>query len=211
MLSRRFRVARVSSIVSVLTTVALALGCVAPSLAAAAQANGPDTTIALPALDAPPSLAGTIDDSWSTGAHVSLPTDYTNRRPSGEQTGVVIARDGDAIDIAFDVHQRGGRIASQETNGSSVLSDDYVGAYFWPQGTHGFQYEFVANPRGARYQTSSENSSYAPQWTAVAKENANGYSVTMRIPLTLIRTGGLRIFQWHRRASTDTLRIRSCR
>ena len=174
----------------ILGAIVLAFACLKPSFAAAATANGPDTAIALPALDAPPSMSGAIDDSWSTGAHVSLPTDYTNRRPSGEETGVVVARNGDAIDIAFDVHQSGGRIASQQTNGSSVLSDDYVGAYFWPQGTHGFQYEFVANPRGARYQTSSENSSYSPQWTAVAKENASGYVVTMRIPLTLIRTGG---------------------
>jgi len=160
-----------------------------PSVAAAASSSS-SATIALPALDAPPSLNGTIDDSWSAGAHVTLPTDYTNRRPSLEKTDVIIARDGDAIDLAFDVQQKGGRISSQQTNGSNVLSDDYVGVYFWPQATHGFQYEFLANPRGARYQVSSENSSYSPQWTAVAKETPQGYTVTMRIPLTLIRSGG---------------------
>ncbi len=157
---------------------------------AAATSNASSSTIDLPSLDAPPSMDGTIDDSWSAGAHVTLPTDYTNRRPSLEKTDVTVARDGDAIDLAFAVQQKGGRIASQQTNGSSVLSDDYVGVYFWPQATHGFQYEFFANPRGARYQISSENSSYSPQWTAVAKQTPQGYTVTMRIPLTLIRSGG---------------------
>jgi hypothetical protein len=106
---------------------------------AAATSNASSSTIDLPSLDAPPSMDGTIDDSWSAGAHVTLPTDYTNRRPSLEKTDVTVARDGDAIDLAFAVQQKGGRIASQQTNGSSVLSDDYVGVYFWPQATHGFQ------------------------------------------------------------------------
>ena len=156
-----------------------------------AAANGDAVpAIALPKLDATATMDGAIDATWDGGAKLSLATDYTNRRAAEEATNVVIAKDGDAVDIAFDVRERGTKIASQQTNGSSVLTDDYVGVYFWPQGSHGFQYSFESNPRGARYQTSSENTSYAPQWTAVAKSTGDGYVVTMRIPLTLIRSGG---------------------
>ncbi len=140
-------------------------------------------------------MNGTIDDSWASGAHLTLSEDFTNRRPSSEATSVVIARDGDSIDIAFDARQREPQIATQHTNSSAVTSDDYVGVYFWPQGSHGFTYGFASNPRGARYQGSSENSAYAPQWTAVAKSDADGYTVTMRIPLRLIRSGGSNVWR----------------
>jgi hypothetical protein len=169
---------------SYLLVFAFAIVVLVPTCARAAD------TLALPKLDAPASMNGTIDASWDAAAKLSLATDFTNRRPSPDATNVVIAREADAIDIAFAAHDRGSRIASQQTNSSSVLSDDYVGAYFWPQGTHGFAYAFVANPRGARYQVSSENSAYAPQWTAVAKDDPGGYTVTMRIPLSIMRTGG---------------------
>jgi hypothetical protein len=54
----------------------------------------------------------------------------------------------------------------------------------------GIAYSFAANPRGARYQTSSENTAFTPQWVAVGRRTAAGYSVTMRIPLGVIRAGG---------------------
>jgi len=141
-------------------------------------------------MDAEPAMNGAIDDSWSKAAALTLDTDFTNRRPATEITGVRLARDGDALDVAFDARQSESLIASQQTNSSAVLNDDYVGIYLWPQGVNGFQYSFVANPRGARYQTSSENSAFSPQWTAVAKTVEGGYVVTMRIPLGVIRGGG---------------------
>ena len=175
------------SAVAVLTTSCTAF---ATGAAGASTGEAQSSVLALPVFTAPATMNGTIDDTWATGARVALATDFTGRRAALEKTSVIVARDGDAIDIAFDARQSGSRIATQQTNGSSVVSDDYVGVFFWPQGTHGFAYSFEANPRGARYQTSSENSAYAPQWTAVAKNDAGGYVVTMRIPLTLIRSGG---------------------
>lgn len=177
------------AIVFALSLPCFAFACVT-ARANAAESSAPSTTLAIPKLDAPATMNGTIDSTWAGAASVSLPTDFTNRRAAAEPTGVEIARDGDAIDVAFTVHQAGSRLASQRTNGSAVLTDDYVGVYFWPQGSHGFQYSFESNPIGARYQTSSENSAYSPQWTAVAKSASDGYVVTMRIPLTLMRTGG---------------------
>ncbi|HEX8807322.1 MAG TPA: sugar-binding protein [Candidatus Aquilonibacter sp.] len=148
-------------------------------------------SVALPALP-PPSLNGVIDDSWAKAASLTLDNDFTFRRPATEPAKVLVTQDGSAIYVAFDVTQSAGITANQHTNGSSVLNDDYVGVYLNPQGVAGFAYGFFSNPVGTRYQTSSENSAYAPEWTAVARGKQGGYVVTMRIPLRLIRSGGSR-------------------
>jgi hypothetical protein len=158
--------------------------------AVAAAAADPPATISVPLLDAPPALSGTIDDSWAKAARIALTHDFTNRRAADEPTAVTVAQDATSLDVAFDVTQREGFVEANETNGSSVTSDDYVGVYLSPNGPLGFQYAFYANPRGARYQTSSENSAYTPQWTAVAKRTPSGYTVSLRIPLNVIRSGG---------------------
>jgi hypothetical protein len=164
------------------------LAC-APLVVLAADTTDP-TSVHVPELAAAPSLSGTIDASWDPAAKLTLGQDFSYRRPVDETTEVRIAQDGSSLDIAFVVTQREPRTEAQQTNGSSVTSDDYVGVYLFPQGTTGFQYGFFANPRGTRYQFSSENSAYSPQWTAVGHPTATGYIVTMRIPLNVIRSGG---------------------
>lgn len=144
----------------------------------------------VPVLDAPPAMNGTIDDSWAKAATFSLDTDFTYKRAAGEPTRVYVAQDGSFLDVAFAVTQKESKNASQVTNSASVLNEDYVGVYLYPQGTTGIAYGFFSNPNGARFQTSSENSAYAPQWVAVAKGTPDGYTVTMRIPLDVIRSGG---------------------
>ena len=148
------------------------------------------TTVRVPVLDASPSMNGRIDDSWAKAATLKLNTDFTYRRRAEEPTIVYVAQNGSYLDVAFAVTQPEGPVASQETNSSSVLGDDYVGVYLFPQGVAGIAYSFIANPRGARYQTSGENTFYTPQWVAVGHGTPNGYVVTMRIPLGIIRSGG---------------------
>jgi hypothetical protein len=151
-------------------------------------------SVALPATAAP-ALNGTIDDSWAKAASLTVGYDFTYRRPAAAPAHVRVTQDGTALYVAFDVIQTGGITANQHTNGSSVQNDDYVGVYLDPQGQRGFQYAFFANPNGARYQTSTENSAYAPEWTAVASPTASGYVVTMRIPLGIMRSGGSHTWQ----------------
>jgi hypothetical protein len=171
--------------------VLLALGSLLLCLAApAGAADEPDpNTITVPTLAAP-SLQGSIDVSWDAAAKLTLGQDFTYRRPAAESTEVRVAQDSTSLYIAFIVTQSEARTQRQQTNGSSVTSDDYVGVYLYPHGTVGFQYSFFANPVGTRYQTSSENSAYTPQWQAVGHETPTGYVVTMRIPLEAIRSGG---------------------
>jgi hypothetical protein len=155
-----------------------------------ARAADAPPAVKLPAAKTAPAVEGTIDTSWADAAELHLAYDFTYRRPASDPATARITQDGSYLYIAFHVVTHAAVTATQHTNGSSVLSDDYVGAYLDPQGVRGYSYAFFANPIGTRYQTSSENSAYAPEWTAVAKTTAEGYDVTMRIPLSIIRSGG---------------------
>ncbi len=159
------------------------------TFAQALAADEPDV-VAVPSLSPVPEMSGALDPAWAKAAKIPLVTDFTYRRPAEEATDVYVGQEKGALDIAFVVTQKESVLAAQVTNGSSVTSDDYVTAYLWPQGTRGFAYSFTANPRGTRYQTSSENSAYTPQWEAVGHVTPTGYVVTMRIPLAAIRNGG---------------------
>ncbi len=146
-------------------------------------------TIAVPALVKAPSMDGVIDDTWSKAAQEPVLFDFTYQH-DGEPTTVYIAQDPTGLDVAFTATQQQAVTENSETNGAGVTSDDNVQVAFWPQGAGGFVYTFMANARGARYQQSSENSSYTPDWIAVAKRTATGYTVTMHIPFDIIRSGG---------------------
>jgi hypothetical protein len=147
-------------------------------------------SIAVPVLTAPPAMNGTIDASWANAATLTLDNDFTNRRAAQEATRVYVAQNDSYLYVAFTATQRESPIASQTTNSANVLGDDYVGVYLNPQGVKGVAYSFVANARGTRYQTSSENTAFTPQWAATGHATPQGYSVTMRIPLGIIRSGG---------------------
>jgi hypothetical protein len=147
-------------------------------------------TLAVPVLAEAPPTDGSIGPAWDGAARASLTEDFTNRRPAGEATTVRIGQDGSNLDVAFDVSQHEPVVAATVTNGASVTSDDYVEVALSPNGPQGFQYAFYANPRGARYQTSSENSAYAPPWGAAVRSRPGGYTVTLRIPLAIVRSGG---------------------
>ena len=145
-------------------------------------------TTAVPVLPAMPRMDGVIDDSWSKAVKLPVLFDFTYQR-SGEPTDVYVAQDSSGLDVAFAVTQHAALTASQQTNGPGVSNDDNVSVILWPQGNNGFRYRFSTNALGARYQTSSENSVYAPTWIAAARRTPSGYTVTMHIPWNVIRSG----------------------
>lgn len=63
--------------------------------------------------------------------------------------------------VAFKATQREVRSATQQTNFSAVLNEDYVGVYLSPEGSSGITYAFFLYPRAPRYQTPSENTAYS--------------------------------------------------
>lgn len=143
----------------------------------------------VPVLSPPPPMNGIVGDAWAKALQLPAQFDFTYQR-SGEPTTVYVAQDTQALDLAFVVTQHTPITDNAETNGAGVLNDDYVEVDFWPQAAAGFHYSFSANAAGARYQTSSENSAYAPEWTASSRRTASGYVVTMRIPFRIMRSGG---------------------
>ncbi len=170
---------------------ALVFACLAAAQMACATRPAAAATFSetIPVFDTMPSMHGVLDGSWAKAARIPVLFDFTYQR-SGEPTVAYVAQDPGGLDIAFEVTQREALTASQQTTGAGVPSDDNVTVVLWPQGTHGFQYTFTANPLGARYQTSSENSAYAPQWIAAARRTPGGYVVTMHVPFNIIRSGG---------------------
>jgi hypothetical protein len=160
-----------------------------PAVLSAAAYAQQAFTVAVFQAQQQPSLTGSIDDSWSKAIQVPVAFDFTYQR-AGEPTTAYIEEDPHGLDVAFDVTQREPLTVSAEANGAGVLNDDNVTVVFWPQGSGGFSYSFSANALGARYQTSSENTAYAPEWTAAGKRNPHGYTVTMHIPFAVMRSGG---------------------
>ncbi|HEY9179299.1 MAG TPA: hypothetical protein VIO32_01190 [Candidatus Baltobacteraceae bacterium] len=158
-------------------------------MAAARPALADTFAVTVPVLAEPPSMKGVVDSSWAKAQQLPVNFDFTYQR-SGEPATVYVAQDAHALDLAFVVTQHATITDNAETNGPGVLNDDNVTVDLWPQGSSGFHYAFSANARGARYQTSSENSAFAPDWTAVARRTPDGYIVTMRIPFGIMRAGG---------------------
>ncbi len=156
---------------------------------APALAEGlPHSTV--PMLRKMPSMQGRVDASWKGSARLVLLHDFTNRRRVSRPTVVYLAQDAQGLDVAFVVRERGHISASTVSNGSAIFEDDNVQVALEPQGALGFAYQFTANPNGAHFQTSTENSSYSPDWISRGRRTKTGYVVTMHIPFRIIRSGG---------------------
>jgi hypothetical protein len=142
-------------------------------------------------VDAPPVLDGSLSDpAWQKASHVTLSWDIAFQRPAGEQTDVYLLTDKKFLYVAFIAKQREPITATQRTNDIGLGTDDVVRVYLWPGGDKGFEYFFAANPLGTRYEYSSENTTFSPAWTAVAKRTSDGYIVTERIPFGVMRSDG---------------------
>jgi len=152
-----------------------------------------------PAADAPPALSmvtvstapSLVDDAgWDGAAHAEVGWDFTDGRAAREPAAVAVEADAANIYARFTVHQRGTVTATQAVDGVGENSDDDVVVRLWPDGATGFTYYFRATPRGTRYQGSSENGNYAPNWIARARPTPDGYIITILIPLRALRGGG---------------------
>ncbi len=163
------------------------LSCGAAAVAAQAQ----NFSVTVPITQTAPKIDGTLNDpAWKNAAHVQLQWDFTFRRPANETTDAYIMVDAKYLYVGFAAKQREGIVATEHTNDQPLPADDVVRVYFWPAGDTGNEYGFVANPAGTRYEFSSENTAFAPAWDAVAKTTADGYVITERIPLNVMRGDG---------------------
>lgn len=171
---------------SVLASFAL-VGAIASSIAigrAAAASGG----IVVPVASAAPTIDGTLSaEAWKTAVKVALPYDLHSHASSQEPTTVYLLADAKALYVAFDAQEtRTPILANQHTNNVGMDTDDEVQVNLWPNGSQGFAYQFISTPVGTRYQSSSENLSYEPQWDAVGRIDGSHYVVTMRIPFAIM-------------------------
>jgi hypothetical protein len=157
-------------------------------------------TVPVSAAEAPPPLDPHASIArWSSGsAPLSLTWDVAHKGPATEPTAVHVTTDGKFLYVRFDAKQRDAVVATQHSNdlvtGGSVgangniawSNDDAVWVDLWPTGPSGFEYQFEANADGAHNESSSENVAFSPQWESHGAIAAEGYTVTMAIPLGVI-------------------------
>lgn len=140
--------------------------------------------LTVPALPAAPPMDASLGGAWASAAVFHLTQEATYRKPAAEDTVVYIGMYGGAIYVAFQAQQREPLVGTQVTDGPGVLTGDAVMMHLWPNGLSGFAYWFATNRFGARDQYSSENSAYAPIWSAYGHRTANGYIAILKIPLS---------------------------
>jgi len=153
-------------------------------------ASGP-VALAIPTVASSPPLDPKADAAgWKDAASVSLPWDVQNHKAASQPTTARIATDGTNIFVRFEVKQREKLLAQQHTNDVGDGTDDEVWIDLWPNGNNGFYYQFAANSNGTHWQYSSENTAYSPTWTALGSASGNDYTVTMAIPIKIMRGSG---------------------
>ncbi len=160
--------------------------CLVASIAAPACALSGYPAIAVPEFT-PPDGASTPPSAWAKAASVKLGWNVIAERPATEATTASISTDGKSLFVRFDATQREAVAAAQHTNNIGQGNDDAVWIDLWPSASSGYFYQFQATPNGTHYQSSSENTSYSPSWESQGAAHDGGYTVTMKIPLDVMR------------------------
>lgn len=173
------------------TGLALVLTAAAVRSAPAQTVPAPPGVLTVPTVQSAPPLDPKADvAAWKDAVSVTLPWDVSHQKPASEATSARVLTDGADIYVRFDVRQREKLLAEQHTNDVGDGTDDEVWIDLWPNGNNGFYYQFAANSNGTRWQYSSENTAYSPTWTALGSASGNNYTVTMRIPIKIMRGSG---------------------
>jgi hypothetical protein len=177
-----------------ITLPAIAITLLALTARAAGSVSEPANfigTIHIPQINAAPPIDGTLNDpAWKKAATVDLTYNLREHRPATDKTTDYIMTDGAYVYVAVHAQQASPIRAVQHTNDVGVDTDDEVQIDLWPNGTGGFRYIFITTALGTHYQFSSENNSYDPTWWSAGKLEPGGYTVTMKIPLSVMHGSG---------------------
>jgi hypothetical protein len=170
------------------------------STSRAAEQHETGQSLTVPQLPAAPPIDASLGGAWKAAAVFHLTHEATYRKTASEDTVVRIGMYGGAMYVAFRAQQREPLVATQVTDGTGVLTGDAVMVHLWPNGLSGFAYWFATNLYGARDQYSSENSAYAPAWTAYGHRTSGGYIAILKIPLSAmhVQKGASWRAQFHR-------------
>lgn len=161
------------------------------SVIASGTVRAATATLNIPKTTSAPRIDGRLlDPSWKKAASVRLSYNLRTHEAPDDDTTAYIMTDDSNVYVGFDVKQNVPVRATQRTNNVGCCVDDSVQIDLWPNGPSGFRYLFISTPIGTRYQYSSENNDYEPTWEAVGHVHTGGYTVTMKIPLTIMHGSG---------------------
>ncbi len=142
--------------------------------------------LVVPMATPPVSPSATVA-AFTPAASANLGWDVVHRERASETTVAHIATDGHYLYVRFDARQNEPVAAAQHSNDVGQGNDDSVWIDLWPNGLHGYYYQFQVTPNGTHYEYSSENTSYSPNWDSYGAVKPGSYTVTMKIPLDVMR------------------------
>src|SRR5579883_668037 len=141
-----------------------------------------------------PAIDGKIDDPcWKTATHVVGFYRFagTARIADANQTEAWLCADNTHLYVAFHCLSGAPTQATETVRNGDITHDDYVGIDIDSQNTHRNFSSFMSNARGTQYQIleggTADNITWAGDWTAAARRTADGYTVEMAIPFSLMR------------------------
>lgn len=173
-----------------LLSIALLIG-LATTTARAVEQSAASDMLTVPIVTSPPAMDGTLRDPlWQKAATATLGYDTNLHQPAKQPTTAYLLTDGKFLYVGFDVKTSAPISAQERTNGVGMDTDDEVQVDLWPGGDQGFMYKFTSTPIGTHYQFSTENNSFEPTWTSLGKIAPGGFTVTMQIPLNVMRGTG---------------------
>jgi len=127
---------------------------------------------------------------WKSAAVAHLGYDLRYHAAAAQPTTIYLITDGPFLYVGIDARQTARVRATEHTNGVGLDTDDEVQVDLWPNGTSGFRYKFTSTPIGTHYQFSTENNSFEPEWWTVGHIVDGGYTITMKIPLSVMHGTG---------------------
>ena len=146
----------------------------------------------------PPALDPALTDpAWDKAVVATGLQTVTTQRPSAFNATFMLLYDDANLYVGMKLEQPGAAItATQTANDIGFGQDDFAGIGIDPSGNGGQVYFFMTTPRGTRYQQSTESARFAPPWTAVAQQRADGWSAMMVIPLKVLRRPSGSVQNW---------------
>ena len=175
--------------------------CILVALGIAAHADEPENPWAMavkPAefqavkVDVPPVLDGVLDDAcWKTASKV---VGFTFQgEPSKYSTTTYFCCDAEKVYFAFDCKDPDPSriLAQQKKRNGYIWDDDNVTVSLDCMHDHQTLYNFTVNALGTQYEEipggSATKIEWRGDWRATGKINADGWSVEMEIPFSILR------------------------
>ena len=164
----------------------------------AGAVTGPGGSYPAVRTDKPPALDPALTDpAWDKAVVATELQTVTTQRPSAYGARFMLLYDDTNLYVGMKLQQAGVPMtASQSANDVGFGLDDFAGIGIDPSGNGGQVYFFMTTPRGTRYQQSTESVRFAPPWTAAARQNADGWSAMMVIPLKVLRRPSGAVQTW---------------